>query len=171
MFKQLKTSFLMLALCLISTAFAEDLSGFWQTMDKKTKLPTSVIAVYSYQGKYFGKIVATCNNQGVIEESLDHPKSRAPGLVGMPYYCGVDIIWACSPDGNGVYKGHVIDPREGKRYNAKIWKENGNLILRGELLMFGRNEILTACPLDKFNSYFVRPNLAALVPVACKLKK
>jgi uncharacterized protein (DUF2147 family) len=149
----------------------EDLSGFWQTIDKKTKLPTAVIAIYSYQGKYFGRIVATYNKQGTIDETIYQPQSRAPGLVGNPYYCGLDIIWACSPDDKGYCKGHVIDPKEGKKYTAKIWKENGNLILRGELFLFGRNETLRPFSAEKFNQSFQQPNLTTFVPVASRLKK
>jgi uncharacterized protein (DUF2147 family) len=151
--------------------FAEDVRGFWQTVDKKTKLPTSVIAVYPYKGKYYGRIIATYNKSGGIEETVEHPQSRAPGVVGNPYYCGLDFIWGCAPDGKGLYKGSVLDPRDGSKYRAKLWRERGNLILRGELLMFGRNEVLFRFPTEKFNEYFVQPDLSAFVPVFCRSKK
>jgi len=154
---------------LSSILFAEDLSGFYQTIDKKTKLPTSVVAIYLYEGKYYGRIVATCNKQGIVEETVDHPESRATGIKGNPYYCGIDIIWACAPE-KGRYKGFVFDPREGKKYDAKIWKENGNLILRGEVFIFGRNETLRPFPKEKFNDFFVQPSLSKFVPVYCKVK-
>jgi uncharacterized protein (DUF2147 family) len=150
--------------------FAESLSGFYQTLDKHTKLPTSVIAIYLYEGKYYGRIVAACNKQGMIEETTEHPKTKAPGLAGKPFYCGLDILWACAPDGRGNCKGHVFDPREGKKYNARIWKENGNLILRGEVLFFGRNETLTPFPKERFNQVFKQPNVNSFIPVRCKIK-
>jgi len=153
-----------------SIVLANDVTGFWQTIDKKTRLPTSVIAIYPYQGKYYGKIIATCDKEGVITETLNRPKSRAPGVAGNPHYCGLDIIWSCVPDGAGSYKGYVVDPREGKRYNARIWKENGNLILRGEVLMFGRNEVLTQFPKENFNKNFTQPTLSNLFPSVYKLK-
>jgi uncharacterized protein (DUF2147 family) len=150
--------------------FAEDLSGFYQTIDKHTKLPTSLIAIYLYEGKYYGRIVATFNKQGALEETLEHPKTRANNLPGKPYYCGIDILWACAPDGKGHCKGAVFDPREGKKYNARIWKEHGNLILRGEVLVFGRNETLKPFPKERFNNQFKQPNLRSFIPVPCKIK-
>lgn len=150
--------------------FGDNLSGFYQTHDKQTKLPTAVIAIYLYEGKYYGRIVATFNKQGTIEESLEHPKTRANKLPGKPFYCGLDIIWACAPDSKGHGKGYVFDPREGKKYNARIWKENGKLILRGEVLVFGKNETLVPFPKEKFTAFFKQPNVNSFVPVHCKAK-
>jgi uncharacterized protein (DUF2147 family) len=169
---QKKLLFLLSFFILLSSLIrADEVTGFWQTIDKKTKRPSSVIAVYTYQGMYYGKIIATCDKQGRVEETLVYPQSRAPGVVGNPYYCGLDIIWACAPTGNGQYKGHVIDPREGKCYNAKIWNENGNLILRGEVFVFGRNETLIRFPDEGFTPHFDRPNLATLKPNPYRLNK
>jgi uncharacterized protein (DUF2147 family) len=171
--KEAKMKKILLSLFLVtffsSFIFAEDLTGFYQTIDKKTKLPTSVIAVYFYQGKYYGRIIACCNKQGRVAETIEHPESRAEGITGKPYYCGIDFIWSCAPD-KGCFKGIVFDPREGKKYTAKIWKENGNLILRGEVLCFGRNEVLRPFPKENFNEFFVKPNLNNFVPIHCKIK-
>jgi uncharacterized protein (DUF2147 family) len=153
----------------ITTGYTQDLTGFWQTVDKKTHKPNSVIAVYPYQGKYIGRIVATFSKDGMIDETIYNPQSRAPGVVGKPYYCGLDFIWV-SPDHTGVYKGYVIDPQGGKSYSAKMWKENGNLILRGELAMFGRNEVLYPFPAQNFNTYFQEPDIYSFVPVFHKVK-
>jgi uncharacterized protein (DUF2147 family) len=161
---------LILFISLASQLMAGEVRGFWQTLDKKTKLPTSIIAIYPYRGKYYGRIVATYNKAGAIEETLSHPESRAPGIVGNPYYCGLDIIWGCAPEGKGRYKGYVVDPREGAKYRAIIWNEKGNLILRGELLMFGRNETLIPFPAKQFDKNFVQPNLANFVPGPYRLK-
>jgi hypothetical protein len=149
--------------------FAEDLSGFYQTTDKHTKLPTSMIAIYLYEGKYYGKIIATYK-KGALDETLEHPRTKAVNLPGKPFYCGLDIVWACTPDGKGNCKGAVFDPRDGKKYNARIWKEHGNLILRGEVLVFGRNETLKPFPKERFNHQFQQPNLKKFIPVHCKAK-
>lgn len=162
--------FVVFILLIAQSLAAQDLTGFWQTIDKKTKQPSSVIAIYLYNGKYYGKIVATCNQQGVVCETIERPQSKAPGVIGNPFYCGLDIIWGCAPDGNGVYKGYVVDPQEGKRYTAKIWKEKENLILRGELLMFGSNEVLIRFPESSFNQSFAKPNVASFTPAAFRIK-
>src|SRR5271168_673542 len=89
---------LLFLLCLGSTIQAEDVTGFWQTMNKKTNLPSSVIAIYAYQGRYYGKIIATYDKDGVLDETIYHPKTRAPGVVGNPYYCGLDIVFDAKPN-------------------------------------------------------------------------
>ncbi len=143
-----------------STMWASTIYGFWQTVDKKTHLPTSVIAVYPYQGKIYGKIIASCNKKGAIEETIYAPKSRAKGVSGKPYYCGLDIIALSPQKGGEPAQGHVVDPRNGNVYDAKVWVEKGKLVLRGELLMFGRNELLY--PFNDQN--FKKPDLYSLVP-------
>lgn len=156
--------FLFLASTSLMTA--GEVRGYWQTYDKATKQPSSIIAVYSYQGKYYGRIIATCK-QGVITETLERPDSRAPGLPGNPHFCGLDIFWGFAPSKAGMLQGHVIDPRDGNMYDAKLWTENGNLILRGELFVFGRNETLGPY---NFNGQFNPPNVATFVPVYCRAK-
>jgi uncharacterized protein (DUF2147 family) len=148
-----------------TAALATNITGYWQTIDKKTKLPTSVIAIYPYQGKYYGRIIATCNGQGKIEETMQHPKSRAPGVAGKPYYCGLDIIWINEASGKGQHKGHVMDPTNGKVYTAKVWREGNNLVLRGEVLMFGRNEIWPPCPDSYFSQNCPKPDMGKFVPL------
>src|ERR1700752_4732623 len=80
---------------------ADGIMGFWQTMDKNTHKPSSVIAFYSYEGKLYGKIIATYDKEGKIDDTLYHPTDRAPGISGNPYYCGLDIVWDGKPDGDG----------------------------------------------------------------------
>ena len=153
-------------LCSYSSVSANDLYGFWQTVDNQTHQPTSIIAIYPYQGMIFGKIVASYDKQGNLEETLYQPRSRARGLQGRPYYCGLDFIWV-SPaiaTAREPAKGHVIDPRSGKVYSAKLWVEKGNLVLRGELMMFGKNEILLPFPEQNFNAGFQKPNLYQIIP-------
>jgi len=65
--------------------------------------------------------------------------SRAPSeamptdLAGHPQ-CGLTIIHAEGPHGNGVWTGTVSDPRTGRSYGARLRvDEAGNLRLRGFL--------------------------------------
>jgi uncharacterized protein (DUF2147 family) len=162
-----------LALLLLGWVFpliADDITGFWQTINKETKLPNSVIAVYAYQGKYYGRIVATYNEKGEIAETMDHPVSRAPGVVGEPYYCGLDIVLDAEPEGNGTYKGRVIDPRAGKSYRAELWRRNQDLVLRGEMFIFGKNVTWPPFPEEDFNSKFKKPDVSKFVPKVPHLK-
>lgn len=162
---------IVILLCLGTLVHADEIAGFWQTMDKKTNLPTSVVAIYSYQGKYYGRIIATCDKQGRIDETIYHPKTRAPGIVGEPYYCGLDIVWNAKPnDSDERYKGYVVDPQKGKVYNAELWYRNGNLILRGELFIFGKNVVWPPFNEDKFTADFKKPDISTFVPKIPQVK-
>jgi len=134
-------------------------------MDKKSKRPSSVIAVYPYEGKYYGRIVATYNEDGVIEDTIYNPKKRAPGVVGDPYYCGLDIVFDAKPNSkDDRYKGYVVDPRKGKVYDAQIWRKGPNLILRGELFIFGKNITWPPFPEQNFTADFKKPDVSTFVP-------
>jgi uncharacterized protein (DUF2147 family) len=153
-------------LCLSSTVIAEDITGFWQTINKKTNRPSSVVAVYSYEGKYYGRIIATYDKQGKIDDSIYHPKGRAPGIIGNPYYSGLDIVWNVEPKRDSrKYKGYVVDPKEGKIYDAEIWKDKDKLVLRGEVFIFGKSVTWPPFPESGFNEEFKKPDLTTFVPV------
>lgn len=167
----MKTKFLLLWLLLGSFLYAnDDVTGFWQTMDKKTNKPSSVIAVYSYQGKYYGRIIGIFNDQGTIEDSIYTPITRAPGVVGDPYYCGLDIVYGARPSDENRFKGYVIDPRKGKVYDAKIWRKGNNLILRGEVFVFGKNITWPPFPEQNFTATFKKPDLSTFVPNVPQVK-
>ncbi len=132
-----KTLFLsliyMLTFC--GVALAQDIGGFWKTVDEKTGKAESIIALYQYQGKYFGRIIGSFDDNGNIKDSIYAPKGRATGVDGSPYYCGMDIIWNVQKR-KSKYKGKIMDPRNGKVYNAGLWIRDGDLVVRGELLFF-----------------------------------
>jgi uncharacterized protein (DUF2147 family) len=160
--------FCLLFLAFSTSIFAQsDVIGFWKILDSKTGKPESIIGIYKYLDKYYGRIVATYDETGKLDETLNNPKSRAPGVKGNPFYAGLDIIWGLTPDAEGkkLVGGKVIDPEKGKIYNAKMWKENGNLIMRGEILFFGENQIWPAAQEADFPPDFKKPNLQDVVPV------
>jgi uncharacterized protein (DUF2147 family) len=171
MYKKYLVSLCLLLCVSLKIQADDDVTGFWQTIDKKTDLPSSVIAIYPYQGKYYGRIVATYDKEGNISETIYNPKTRAPGVVGEPYYCGLDIVYDAKPSGDGDrYKGYVIDPRKGKVYHAQIWNRDGDLILRGELFIFGKNVVWPPFPESDFSEKFKKPDLTTFVPVVPEVK-
>lgn len=157
--------FIFLFVCLSLSLLAEEITGFWQTTNEKTHKPNSVIAVYNYKGRYFGRIIATYNKEGVMDDTIYNPKERAPGIVGKPYYCGLDIVCDVARTGDNSFKGYVIDPKGGKIYRASLWRENENLILRGKMFVFGENRTWLPFPEKDFNSTFKKPDLSSFVPV------
>lgn len=133
-----------LILCIwVLNVFANsDITGFWRTIDENTGKARSVVAIYEHEGKYYGRIVVTFddNTPPQIKETLAYHKETAPGVLGHPPYVGLDFIWNLRKNGDKYTNGRIMDPEKGKIYDAKLWKENGNLIVRGELFIFGRNQ-------------------------------
>jgi uncharacterized protein (DUF2147 family) len=150
-------------LTFFSGLLAQDIQGFWKTIDEKSGKPQCVVAVYEYENKYYGRIVGTFNDKGVMDETLDAPSDRAPGLVGKPFYCGLDLIWNLKK--GSKCKGKIVDPKKGNIYRAEVWVEDGNLIVRGKLLCFGRNQTWLPASDADFPSTFKKPDVTKFVPV------
>jgi hypothetical protein len=143
---------------------ANEISGFWKSLHEDTEIIQCVFAVYPYKGMHYGRIICTYDEEGVMKDSIYRPKERAPGVVGNPYYCGLDLLWNLTESGS-IFKGKIIDPEKGKTYNAEVWDDSsGNLIVRGKLLFFGRN--ITWYPISKedFPAKFKLPDLSKFVP-------
>lgn len=154
----------------------EDVMGLWKTIDDKTGKARSIIAVYEYQGKVYGRLIATYDDAGKeIMETLNTPKDRAPGVEGDPYYVGLDIIWDLKKEDGKYLNGKVMDPEKGRVYNAEMWRKNDNLIMRGQILLFGvklgSNQEWLPVRDSELPTNFPKPDLAALVPSVQKVKK
>lgn len=163
--------FCLLFLCTISAmVFGQDVVGYWNTINEKTGKAESIVAIYEYQGKYYGRIIATFDDSGKIQETIYDPKERAPGIVGEPYYSGMDIIWDMQPSGKEYKHGHIVDPEHGKVYDAQMWIQNGNLMVRGEILFFGRNQEWLATQESQFPPNFKKPDFKTFTPKIPEVK-
>ena len=149
---------------------AQSAVGFWETINEDTHKPQSIIAIYKYQNMYYGRIIATFGTNGKIKESIYDPQGRAPGVVGNPYYCGLDIIYNLSLQGKNYAGGKIMDPEQGKIYKVLMWLEGGNLVVRGKLLMFGRNQTWIPAKDADFPKGFKKPDLTTMVPNIPKVK-
>ncbi|MBS0648090.1 MAG: DUF2147 domain-containing protein [Verrucomicrobia bacterium] len=154
--------FFLLASC--CTAFAQDITGFWKSINEKTGKPQCMVAIYEHDNTYYGRIVSTYDNEGKLEETLDEPDARAPGIIGNPYYCGMDLIWGLDKRGS-KFKGRIVDPKKGNIYRAELWVEDGNLIVRGKLLCFGRNQTWVPASQEDFSESFKKPDVSKFIPV------
>ncbi len=153
-----------------SSLAAENIIGFWKSYDEKTGNPQIIVAVYEYEQKYYGRVIASFNKQGVIDDSIYAPISRTNRLVGDPYYSGLDIIWDLEKRGSKYTGGEILDPKRGKVYNVEMWLRNGNLIVRGKLMFFGKNLTWFPAADGDFPTGFVKPDLSKLVPSIPQIK-
>jgi hypothetical protein len=153
--------FALLLLC--KSAFSADIDGFWLILNQKTQQPRCVVAIYEHGGKWYGRIIGSYDIYGKLSDTIYDPKDRAPGVAGNPFYSGLDFIWNLR--NRGVrYKGKIMDPEKGNVYNAEVWREGENLVVRGELLVFGKSQTWTPFPESDFSPKFKKPDLKHMVP-------
>lgn len=160
-------------LCFKSASYATDgtdITGFWKTIDDKTGKPQSIVAIYNNIGKYYGRIIATYKDDGSFGDDLYHQKERAPGVVGNPFYAGIDIIWAMEKKGSKYTDGKIIDPQRGDVYDAEIWPKDGKLIVRGEILFLGENQTWLPANEGDFPPNFKKPDLNQFIPIKPDVK-
>lgn len=156
--------FLLLFLCFARLGFsADDISGFWKSVNEQGEAQC-IFAVYEYDGLYYGRIIGIYNETGVMDDTIYAPQKKAPGVIGTPFYCGLDIIWGLM-DAGVKYKGKILDPQKGNIYNSELWiNGDGDLVVRGKYLMFGRNQIWPAALDSDFPKDFKKPDLSTIVP-------
>jgi len=123
-----------------------------------------MVAIYEYQNKYYGRIIGTYNEEGVMIDTIYHPIDRASGISGSPFYSGLDIIWNLQMKGS-KYKGKIVDPRNGNVYKAEAWIEKGNLVIRGKFLFIGKSTIWYPVKEGDFPSDFKKPDTSQFVPL------
>ncbi len=150
--------------CMVAYCSAQDILGFWKSIDENTGMPKCVVAIYEYQDNYYGRIIGTFDKDGEMVETIDAPEDRAPGIVGHPFYCGIDLIWGLRKK-ESKYRGRIVDPKKGHIYRAELWIKDGNLVVRGKLLCFGRNQTWLPASESDFPPEFQIPNVTEFVPV------
>lgn len=138
--------------------------GLWKTVDDKSGEVKSIVKVYEYHGKVFGRILVTYE-EGRLKDSYDDPDYRAEEVKGQPYFAGLDIIWNMVRKGDKWKKGKIMDPKEGKVYSSEMWREGADLIVRGKIGPFGRNQTwLSATPGDLPPGVVEPDGLVPLIP-------
>ncbi len=162
----MKSLFTFVAVFLFNIALvAGDISGFWKILDEKSGRQRCMVAIYPYNGRYYGRIVASFNQStGQLLETIYAPRDRAPGVRGKPFYCGLDFIWNVQRAGNKFGNGKILDPEHGDVYNVELWTKGNNLVVRGKLLMFGRNMTWVPASESDFAQGFAKPDITKFVP-------
>lgn len=128
----MKKIYLSLLMILLSTPVwaADNIAGLWTTIDDESGDEKSVVQIYDYQGKMYGRVVKLFKN----------PQAKAKNIKGNPLVLGLDIIWGLEDKGDKFDGGKILDPTKGKIYSCEAHVEGDNLILRGKIGPFGRNQ-------------------------------
>jgi len=120
---------LMLVLCTTIAHANNGVLGYWKTIDDETGEAKSIVRVYEYQGRVYGRVVKV----------LTDPSAKAK-LPDEPLIEGLDIVWDLTADGEKYKGGEILDPKKGKVYGCEMWREGDNLIVRGKIAFLGRNQ-------------------------------
>ena len=150
---------------------ADDVTGLWKGIDENTGETTMFTYIYEYRGKVYGRLVVTYDD-GVLKNYMGGPGlDVAEKWVGDPTYIGLDFIWEMEDRGDKWKKGNICDPEEGKIYASEMWTENGNLVVRGKIGPFGRNQIWLPVSSSELPSGLDFGNPASWVPEIPVLKE
>jgi uncharacterized protein (DUF2147 family) len=124
----MKTVFLSLALMLASVVSAQvPFLGEWITIDDESGEKKSVVNIYKADnGMYYGQIVTLFENPDALCTECKDADYNQP-VVGLTIVRDMQLV-----EGE-LRGGKVLDPAKGKLYYAKIYLEDGKLILRGSL--------------------------------------
>jgi uncharacterized protein (DUF2147 family) len=131
-----------LAAGLALPALAQSMSpvGAWNTIDDETKKVKSVVRITEKDGVVSGtveKIVDPAKQDSKCDECpSDDPRKGKP-VIGMTILTDLkkesDTVWS---------GGKILDPNNGKSYNAKVTVIDGGkkLEMRGSILFIGRTQ-------------------------------
>jgi uncharacterized protein (DUF2147 family) len=124
----MKTVFLSLALMVATVVSAQvPFLGELVTIDDASGEKKSVVNIYQADnGMYYGQIVTLFEDPNALCTECKDADHNQP-IVGLTIVRDMQMV-----DGE-LRGGKVLDPAKGKVYYAKIYLENGKLILRGSL--------------------------------------
>ena len=124
------------------SAIADPMSpvGTWNTIDDETNKPKSLVRITEKDGVISGtveKIMDPAKQDSKCDDcAADDPRKGKP-VIGMT------ILTGLKKEGDNVYGGgKILDPKDGKSYNAKVTVIDGGkkLEMRGSILFIGRTQ-------------------------------
>lgn len=128
-----------ISLLVTTSVSAADIAGMWKTIDDETGEPKSYIAVWINEknGKAYGTIKKLFRKPG---EDQDPVCEKCNGSFKDKKIIGMTNLWGLEKDGDEWEGGHILDPKNGKIYKAKVWLEGSDLKVRGYLGPFYRTQ-------------------------------
>ena len=124
------------------STFADPASpvGTWNTIDDETNKPKSLVRITEKDGVISGtveKIVDPTKQDSKCDDCANDDPRKGKPVIGMT------ILTGLKKEGENVWGGgQILDPKNGKSYNAKVTLIDGGkkLEMRGSILFFGRTQ-------------------------------
>ena len=117
--------------------------GKWKTIDDDTKKAKSIVEIYEKDGKLYGKILELFREPGEdpdpVCDDCDEDDDRYNQKV-----VGMQIIRAMEKDDDEWEDGTILDPKNGKVYDCKLWvdEDDPNILnVRGYIAFFFRTQV------------------------------
>lgn len=122
---------------------AGSLVGKWKTIDDETNAPRSIVEITEVNDELQGRILQIFYRP---DEKPDPVCEACEGERKDKPVIGMTFLWGLKPDGaNEWASGSVLDPKNGKTYNAKatLTEAGQKLRLRGFIgtPLLGRTQI------------------------------
>lgn len=123
---------------LVLTAYGQNVTGKWKTIDDETGRAKSIVDVYEKSGKIYGKVFE------ILEEE-DKMKvcNNCSGNDKNKPILGMIVIKGLTKQGEEYNSGKILDPKNGNLYKCFITLESKDkLKVRGYIgiSMFGRTQ-------------------------------
>ncbi|HZH86644.1 MAG TPA: DUF2147 domain-containing protein [Brumimicrobium sp.] len=118
---------------------SQTIEGIWETYDDASGELKSEVKIYIKDGKLYGKIIKLYNldvdpKDAKCELCTDYRKDKP--VIGMLVMTGLK-----KSGEEWVGNSALLDPNNGKSYDAKIWLEGNNkLAVRGYIGWFFRTQ-------------------------------
>ena len=120
-----------------NTAYADEVSGVWKTIDDKTHEVRSLVELTIENDKLFGKIIKIFPQPGQPENAVCE---LCTGSLKNTPVLGLQIVNGLSFK-DGVWRDNtILDPDNGKTYNCRVWLEGDSLKVRGYIGFFYRTQ-------------------------------
>ena len=127
-------------LFLAGQAIGQDVAGKWKTIDDESGKQKSIVQLDIRNNQLWGKILQTWDDDGVTP--TDKLCDKCTGSLKDKPIIGMYIITGLTKSDN-IWKGKkgILDPKNGKNYDVKIWLEDANtLAVRGSIGPIGRKQ-------------------------------
>jgi uncharacterized protein (DUF2147 family) len=137
---QIKGMLLAGLLFLAGQVIGQDVVGKWKTIDDESGKQKSIVQLWISGTELYGKVLETWDDDGVTP--TDKLCDKCTGSLKDKRIHGMVIINGLSKSDN-IWKGKkgILDPKNGKFYDVKIWLEDANtMTVRGSIGPIGRKQ-------------------------------
>jgi uncharacterized protein (DUF2147 family) len=126
---KIKKILLLATLLLSYEAFAENITGRWTTIDDKTGQKRAIVELKEMNGILSGQIIKVFAKKGDTGRC-----NNCPGAFKDQPTQGLRFVWGLKKINQDTWdKGHILDPKSGHVYSAKITQHGKQLDVRGYL--------------------------------------